>query len=149
MSALKGVQMEVLLNAIIAALPEGPHWYEPEQRTDQSVTQLAGEWIREQLLLATRQEVPHAIGVLIDEMKEERGVMKIQATILVERAGQKAIVIGRGGSNLKQVGQAARQQLEQLLGRKVYLGLWVKVAEDWRSNERILRELGYQGTQER
>ncbi len=142
-SALKGVQLDVLLRQIIARLPEGPQWYEPEQRTDQTETQLTAEFIREQVLLATRQEVPHAVAVLIDRIEERDRVTAIDATIFVERPGQKAIVIGRGGLMLKRIGQEARHQLERLLGRKVYLGLWVRVAPDWRSNERILRELGY------
>ncbi|MDP3721994.1 MAG: GTPase Era [Candidatus Omnitrophota bacterium] len=142
-SALTGEQMDVLLERIIAHLPEGPQWYEPRQRTDQTTPQRIRELIREQLLLATRQEVPHAVAVLVDNIEERPRVMAIQATIFVERPGQKAIVIGRGGALLKRIGQLARQELERLLGRKVYLGLWVKVAEEWRSDERILRQLGY------
>ena len=144
-SALTGDQMEVLLAAIIGRLPEGPRWYEPEQYTDQTARQLIGEFIREQVLLATRQEVPHAVAVLVDQVEEQAHLTSIQATIFVERQGQKAIVIGRGGAMLKHIGQEARRQIERLLGRKVYLGLWVKVAEDWRSDERILRQLGYAG----
>ena len=145
-SALTGDQMPILLDRIIAHLPEGPQWYEPTQHTDQTITQLVSELIREQILLATRQEVPHAIAVIVDQIEAKGRVTSIQATILVERPGQKAIVIGRGGTMLKQIGQAARQHIERLLGRKVYLELWVKVAEDWRSDERILRQLGYLGT---
>ena len=144
-SALTGDQMEALLAAVIGHLPEGPRWYEPEQYTDQTARQLIGEFIREQVLLATRQEVPHAVAVLVDQVEEQAHLTSIQATIFVERQGQKAIVIGRGGAMLKQIGQQARRQIERLLGRKVYLGLWVKVAEDWRSDERILRQLGYYG----
>lgn len=145
-SALIGEQMDVLLERIIAFLPEGPHWYEAQQRTDQTPQQRIGELIREQVLLATRQEVPHSVAVLVEEITERDRLMSIEATILVERPGQKAIVIGRGGTMLKQVGQAARKEIERLLGRKVYLGLWVKVAEGWRSDERILRQLGYAGS---
>ena len=144
-SALTGEQLELLLARIISYLPEGPRWYEPAQRTDQTMTQLVGELIREQVLLATRQEVPHVVGVLIEELKEAAHLTSIQATILVERPGQKAIVIGRNGAMLKRVGQAARTQLERLLGRKVYLGLWVKVVPDWRQDGRVLRQLGYVG----
>lgn len=148
-SARTGEQMDVLLSRIIASLPEGPRWYEPQQRTDQTTHRLIGEFIREQVLLATRQEVPRAVAVLVDEVEERERVTEIQATILVERAGQKAIVIGRGGSLLKQIGQGARRQLERLLGRKVHLGLWVKVAGDWRRDERILRQLGLTGAGDR
>jgi GTP-binding protein Era len=144
-SALTGDQMDVLLNQIIAHLPEGPRWYESEQRTNQTTNQLIGELIREQALLATRQEVPHAVAVLVDQVEEQEHVTSIQATILVERPGQKAILIGRGGTMLKRIGQEARRQIERLLGRKVFLGLWVKVAQDWRSDERMLRQLGYVG----
>lgn len=142
-SALMGDQMDVLLARIIAHLPLGPRWYEPDQRTDQTASQRIGELIREQILLATHQEVPHAVAVVVDEVKEQERVTAIQATIFVERPGQKAIVIGRGGLMLKRIGQEARRQLERLLGRKVYLELWVKVAESWRSDERVLRQLGY------
>ncbi|MBI3996023.1 MAG: GTPase Era [Candidatus Omnitrophica bacterium] len=145
-SALKGEQMTVLLERIIAALPEGPQWYEPQQHTDQTTTQLISEFIREQVLLATHEEVPHAIAVLVDRVTEQPRLISIDATILVERPGQKAIVIGRQGMMLKRIGQAARQQLERVLGRKIYLGLWVKVAEGWRSDERMLKQLGYTGT---
>ena len=145
-SALTGEQMDVLLERVIAHLPEGPRWYEPEQRTDQTTERRVAELIREQLLLATRQEVPHAVAVLIEQIEERERVTAIQATILVERQGQKAIVIGKGGAMLKQIGQAARQQLERLLGRKVHVELWVKVAEGWRQDARVLRQLGYTGT---
>jgi GTP-binding protein Era len=142
-SALRGDQMDILLSCTIARLPEGPRWYEPGQRTDQTSEQRIREFIREQVLLATRQEVPHAVAVLLDRVTEGPRVSSIQATILVERPGQKAILIGRGGAMLKRIGQAAREQLERLLGRQVYLELWVKVAQGWRSDERMLQELGY------
>lgn len=142
-SALTGVQMDMLLAHIIARLPEGPRWYEPDQRTDQTPGRLVSEFIREQILLATRQEVPHAAAVLVEQVEERERVTVVQATILVERTGQKAILIGRGGLMLKRIGTAARQQLARLLGRKVHLELWVKVAGGWREDERLLRELGY------
>ena len=142
-SALTGDQLDRLLACIVAHLPEGPRWYEPEQRTDQTTRQLISEFIREQVLLATHEEVPHAVAVLVEQIEERDKVTAITATILVEREGQKAIVIGKGGAMLKRVGQEARQQLERLLGRKVFLSLWVKVKEDWRGDERVLRELGY------
>lgn len=144
-SALTGQQTDVLLREIIVRLPVGPRWYEPDQRTDQTTRQLISELIREQALLATRQEVPHAVAVLVEQIEENERVTSIQATILVERPGQKAILIGRGGAMLKQIGQAARREIERLLGRKVFLGLWVKVAERWRSDEHMLEQLGYRG----
>ena len=147
-SALTGEQMDILLRCLIACLPEGPRWYEPEQRTDQTQGQRVAELIREQVLAAAHEEVPHAVGILIDDIEERERVTAVRATILVERQGQKAILIGRGGGMLKTIGQAARKELERLLGRKVMLSLWVKVAEHWRSDERVLRELGYFGTSE-
>ena len=147
-SALTGDQMDVLLEQIIAHLPEGPRWYEPEQRTDQTTERRIAECIREQVLLATRQEVPHAIAVIVDQLEPGPRVLAIQATIFVERPGQKAIVIGRGGEMLKRVGQEARHQIERLVGRKVHLGLWVKIAESWREDEQMLRRFGYTGASE-
>ena len=144
-SALTGEQLEVLLQRIIAHLPEGPEWYEPHQQTDQTDIQRVGELIREQVLLATRQEVPHAVAVVVDQMEQRGRVTAIEATIVVEREGQKAIVIGRGGMMLKGIGQAARKEIERLLGKKVHLGLWVKVAEAWRKDPHLLQRLGYTG----
>ncbi len=142
-SALTGQQMDVLLEQVIAHLPEGPRWYEPGQLTDQTQAQQISERIREQLLLLTHQEVPYAVTVRVDQLEERETVTTIQATILVERPGQKAIIIGHGGQQLKRIGQAARGELERLLGRKVHLGLWVKVEAGWRQDEERLRELGY------
>ena len=144
-SALTGEQMDVLLERVVAQLPEGPRWYEPEHRTDQTETQQIGEFIREQILLATRQEVPHAVAVVVDQVEEGKRVTSIQATIFVERPGQKAILIGRGGTMLKRIGGEARGHIERLLGRKVFLGLWVKVAEAWRSDAQHLQRFGYGG----
>jgi GTP-binding protein Era len=142
-SALTGDQMEVLLSCIIARLPEGPRWYEATDRTDQPLSRMIGERVREQILLATRQEVPHVAAVLVDEISEQKRVTVVRATILVERPGQKAILIGRQGLMVKRIGQQARRELERLLGHKVHLELWVKVAADWRSDPRLLRQLGY------
>ena len=152
-SALTGDNMDRLLTQLIARLPQGPRWYEPDQSTDQSSEQLIREFIREQVLYATRQEVPQAVAVLLDELTTKEppagrpnapGLTLIRATILVEREGQKAIVIGKQGRALKQIGTAARLELERWLGRKVFLELWVKVAKQWRADPSILRELGYE-----
>lgn len=142
-SALTGDQMDVLLARIIHYLPEGPQWYGPEQRTDQPIKRRVSELVREQILLATHEEVPHAVAVQIEQWDETDKVIKIEATILVEREGQKAIMIGKGGLMLKKIGQEARKEIERLLGRKVFLGLWVKVSQEWRGNDRMLHELGY------
>ena len=152
-SALTGDNMDRLLTQLIKRLPQGPRWYEPDQLTDQSSEQLIREFIREQVLYATRQEVPHAVAVLLDELTTKEppvgrphatGLTLIRATILVEREGQKAIVIGKQGRTLKQIGTAARLELERWLGRKVFLELWVKVAKQWRADPAVLRELGYE-----
>ncbi|HEX9781040.1 MAG TPA: GTPase Era [bacterium] len=142
-SAKTGVQMGSLLGEIVGRLPEGPRWYEPAQRTDVPLRELIAELVREQALAVTREEVPHAVAVLIEQMEEGPNVLEIRAAILVERQGQKAIMIGREGAKLKAIGEAARREIERLLGRHIYLGLWVKVEEGWRSDARLLRELGY------
>jgi GTPase len=116
-SALTGEQTEVLLAQIIAALPEGPRWYEPQQQTDQTDPQRIGELVREQLLLATREEVPHAIAVRVEQIEDRGRVIAIEATILVERPGQKAIVIGRGGLMLKRVGHGLRRATSSTVSR--------------------------------
>ena len=134
--------MPVLLDAIIAHLPEGPAWYEAAQHTDLPLSIRISELIREQALIATHQEVPHAVAVVVDQIEERLRVLAIHATLLVERDGQKAILIGRGGAMMKRIGSAARQQIERLVGKKVHLVLWVNVAENWRDNERVLRQLG-------
>ena len=143
-SAVAGDNMDVLLGQVIKRLPEGPRWYEPDRTTDQTTGQYVREVIREEILKATRQEVPHAVAVLLDDMTpKDDGVTVIRATILVEREGQKGILIGKGGLMLKRIGQDARLQLEQYLGQRVFLELWVKVAEGWRDNQSLLNELGY------
>lgn len=142
-SAAHGDNLDVLMAQLLARLPEGPRWYEPEQVTDQTTEQLIQEFIREQVLVATRQEVPHAVGVLLEGVTHKDRAVVIQAVILVEREGQKAIVIGRRGQMLKHIGTEARKELERLLGKKVFLELWVKVAKDWRSDASLLRQLGY------
>ncbi len=142
-SALTGDGLDDLRAAIVARLPEGPAWFPPDHLTDQPERFLAAEIIREKILHLTRQEVPHAVAVLIDEWKEEPRLIRILATIHVERPGQKAIILGAHGARLKEAGTAARLELEAVLGRKVYLELFVKVSENWRENERFLRELDW------
>ncbi|MBI3324434.1 MAG: GTPase Era [Candidatus Omnitrophica bacterium] len=142
-SARTGENLPVLLNELVKRLPAGPRWYEEEHVTDQTSEQLIREFIREAALYATQQEVPHALAVQLDEVTPKERLTVIRATILVERAGQKAIVIGRQGQMLKRIGQQARLELERWLGRKVFLELWVKVAEDWRRKPSMLRDLGY------
>ncbi|MDL1898706.1 GTPase Era, partial [Anaerolineae bacterium CFX7] len=127
-----------------ARLPEGPALYPEDEITDMPMQFLAGELVREQLLINTRQEIPHSIAVQVDEWEERsENLTYISATIWVEKDSQKAIVIGERGSMLKKVGAAARKEIEAWLGHQVYLELTVKVRPEWRRDDRLLRELGY------
>lgn len=142
-SALKGVNLEVLAARIMAFLPEGEPIFPEDQVTDRSERFLAAEIIREKLLRTLTQEVPHALTVEIERFQVERGLTRIAAVIWVERDGQKAIVIGHNGEALKRVGERARRDLERLLESKVFLELWVKVKANWSDDEKALQRLGY------
>ena len=142
-SALKGDGLALLREAIVDALPEGPRYFPPDHLTDQPERHLAAEFIREQVLEETRQEVPHAVAVLVEEWEEKAKVTRIGASIVVERDGQKRILIGAGGSVLKKVGSAARLEIERLLGRRVHLELFVKVRSKWRESGEFLNELDW------
>jgi GTP-binding protein Era len=142
-SALTGEGLERVRDAIVSRLPEGPAFFPADHLTDQPERFLAAELIREQLLRQTRQEVPHAAAVLIDRWEETPKITKIGATIYVERDGQKAIVIGAGGANLKKIGTLARLEIEKMLARKVFLELFVKVQKDWRENTNFLNAIDW------
>ena len=142
-SALTGEGLDRLRDAIVSRLPEGPALFPPDYLTDQPERFLAAELIREQLLRHTRQEVPHAVAVLIDRWEEDPKLTRIAATIYVEREGQKAIVIGAAGATLKKVGTLARHAIEKFLGRKVFLELFVKVQKDWRENPAFLNAIDW------
>lgn len=144
-SALQGNNIEVLLDQIKKFLPEGPQYYPADQVTDHPERFIVAELIREKVLHLTREEVPHSIAVAIDSMKkrENKDMVDIQATIVVERDSQKGIVIGKQGKVLKEVGQKARVDIEALLGSKVFLELWVKVQKDWRNKQSQLRDFGF------
>ena len=143
-SALHGDGVTQLCDAIFASLPEGPQYYPDDMIIDQPERFLAAEIIREKVLHLTRDEIPHGVAVDIDSMKEnDEGMTVIAATIYVDRESPKRIIIGAKGSMLKEIGSLARKDLEDLLGMRVYLELWVKVREGWRDNERSLREFGY------
>jgi len=145
-SALTGEGCDVLLAEVAKRLPEGEAPFAPDFLTDQPERALASEWIREKVLHHTRQEIPHASAVMVDSWKtREDGLLEIDATILVEREGQKGIVIGKGGALLKKIGSEARVDLERFFETKVMLRLWVRVAEEWREDRRTLRELGLEG----
>lgn len=128
---------------IIAMLPDGPHLYPDDQITDKNEKFQIAELIREKLILLTEQEVPYSTMVEIEDMKDTQKLVEISAIIWVEREGQKAIVIGKNGALLKKVGTQARKDIEKLLGRKVFLRLWVKVKNDWTNSDKALRSLGY------
>ncbi len=142
-----GVQVRVenlneLIAMLVAVLPEGPELYPPEQYTDQPEKVLAAELIREQALRFLEQEVPHAVAVSVDEYAQRpNNITFVSATIFVERDSQKGILIGRNGGMLKRIGMEARREIEQMLGHKVYLELWVKVRESWRRDEEAVNDL--------
>lgn len=144
-SALQGNNIDKLLEVIVGYLPEGPMYYPADRVTDHPEHFIVGELIREKALHLTSQEIPHAIGVEVERMKadKEGGKLKVQATIYVERDSQKGMVIGKGGKMLKEIGKRARVDIENLLGSKVYLELWVKVQKDWRNKSSFIRNLGY------
>lgn len=142
-TATRGENVDKLLAMLTAHMPEGEPAYELDDFTDQSSRFLAGELVREKILRATRQEIPHAVAVLVDSWQDEGHIIRIAATILVEKPSQRAILIGKQGQFLKSVGTQAREDIEEMLDRKVYLDLHVKVSEGWRMNPSLLRELEY------
>lgn len=143
-SALTDGQFPGLVQEITKLLPEGPAYYPDDMLTDQPERVIAAEMIREKVLRLTRDEVPHAIAVEVDEFKErDEDNIYIRATIFVERESQKGIIIGAKGGMLKKIGQQARADLEKLLYCKIYLDLWVKVKPDWRNQDKALKQFGY------
>lgn len=144
LSATKNQNVDKLLAMIVPQLPEGDLLFPPDEYTDLPARVLVAELIREKALRLTRQEVPHAVATVVDSWEDrEDGVTHILASIVVEKPGQKAILIGRRGSMLKQIGSEARIEIEEMLGRRVFLELFVKVREDWRQNRRHLHEFEY------
>jgi GTP-binding protein Era len=141
-SALQGDNVDRLEKVLLARLPEGPALYPEDFLTDLPERFFVAEMVRERILEHTREEIPYVTGVVVEQFKEEEGLVRVQASILVERQNQKGILIGRGGSMLKRVGTEARQEIETFLGTKVFLGLFVKVREHWRENEAVLEEMG-------
>jgi GTPase len=142
-SASKRDGLDTLIDKIIGALPEGPRFFPEDQLTDQPERFIASEIIREKVLLKTAKEIPYATAVLIDRYEEQEKLTRIAATIYCEREGQKAILIGKGGQKLKEIGTAARIELEALLGKKVFLELFVKVKPGWRESEAFVEELDW------
>jgi GTP-binding protein Era len=144
LSAPAGENLESLVQELEAALPQGEPMYPPDQITDMSTRAWIGEVVREKLIQRMEKELPYAIAVEVEQFQREGELLRAAATIWVEREGQKAIVIGKGGRILKEVGQAARYEIENELGCKVFLQLWVKVRDDWSDSDRLLRTLGYE-----
>jgi len=143
-SALEGRKVEELRDLLVGLLPDGPQYYPDDVFTDQPREFLVAEIIREKALDLTRQEIPHSIAVLIEEIVErDDDVTEIHAIVYVERDSQKGIVIGKGGAMLKEVGTRARKELEWILGSKIFLRLQVKVAREWSRDPRALQQLGY------
>jgi GTPase len=141
-SGLKGDNVERLAERLVAHLPAGERLYPEDFLTDQPERFFVAEMVREQILRHTREEIPYSTAVIIDSFKEGQPVMRIEASILVERQSQKGILIGRGGAMLKAIGSAARREIEAFLGTKIYLGLFVKVREGWREDPAMLDEMG-------
>jgi GTP-binding protein Era len=144
-SALNGANLDALLATLTEKLPENPPFFSPEQITDAYERDIAADLIRAAALLHLRDEIPHSLAVRIDQFKERgsEGAF-IAVTLFVERESQKPIVIGRGGAMIKQIGSTARQEIEAMSGRKVFLDLRVKVRKNWRNDERALRAFGFQ-----
>jgi GTP-binding protein Era len=144
-SAKHGENIDSVISKIFESLPEGKPFYDTEALTDTNTRDIAGEMIREQLFRLLGEEVPHSSAILVESFKDnlEKGLTSIKANIYVERDSQKGIVIGKGGLKLKEIGQNARKEIEQLIGNKVFLELHVKVMKNWRDNKKDLKKLGY------
>lgn len=143
-SAVAQTHLDDLVRVIVAQLPEGPRYYPEDMVTDQPEKFIMAERIREKVLHLTREEVPHSVAVEIEELqRRDNGVVYVRAVIVVERESQKGILIGARGSMIREIGRLAREDLEGVLGSRIFLELFVKVVEDWRNRDRTLRELGY------
>jgi len=142
-SARTGEGCADLVNGWLRYLPEAPPYFPRDQFTDQPERFLASEIVREKAILATREEVPHAIAVLVDSFEEQPGLIKIRATVYVEREGQKGILIGKRGEAMKKIGTQARQELEGILGARIFLELFVKVQPNWRQDPALVRQLDW------
>lgn len=146
-SALRGEGLDRLVDSLVQRLPEGPPYFSPEDLTDQPLQALVREIIREKVLELTREEIPHAVAVELEEFRKapDREVTYIRATLHVERPSQKKILVGSGGRVVREIGRRARPEIEAWVGGPVYLDLWVKVSEDWRRKDGFLRRLYPQG----
>jgi GTPase len=143
LSALKKNGLDLLLESVVKALPSGPRYFPEDQVTDQPTRFMAAEIIRERILLETKEEVPYAVTVVVEQFEEGKKLTRIAATIYCERDGQKAILVGRGGQMLKKIGTSARLQIERMLDTKVFLELFVKVQAGWRDSRSFVDELDW------
>lgn len=144
-SALQGIQVDELVSEMIKLLPEGPRYYPEENLTDVSQRFIAAEVVREKVFRLTGDEIPYSVAVVVESFKErvDKDLVEIYATIYVERQSQKPIIIGKKGKMLKQIGEYARKDIEQMVGRKVFLRLWVQVRKNWTKDEKIIKGFGY------
>ncbi|HHV59582.1 MAG TPA: GTPase Era [Clostridiaceae bacterium] len=144
-SAITGEGVDIIINEIVAVLPEGPRYFDDDFTTDQPERAIVAEFIREQAFHLLSDEIPYGVGVEVTQFNErqDKDLVEIRAVIYCEKDSHKGIIIGKGGKMLKEIGSRARFEIEGLLGVKVYLELWVKVKDDWRNNESMLKMLGY------
>lgn len=142
-SAKTGDGVDTLLRLLVDGLPEGPALFPADQVTDQTLEVRLAELVREKALAVTREEVPHSIAVVVEDIEREEGITRVPATIVVERDSQKGILIGKGGEMLKTIGSRARAEMEPLLGTKVFLELRVKVLKEWQGDPKALQRLGF------
>lgn len=143
-SALKGENTDTMLKLLFQYLPYGPQYYDEETVTDQPMRQIAAELVREKALRLLEDEIPHGIAVTVEKMTErDNGLFDIEATIICEKESHKGIIIGKGGAMLKKIGTAARREIENLMGARVNLQLWVKVRKEWRDSELYMKNYGY------
>jgi GTP-binding protein Era len=143
--ATKGENVDKLIDLILNHIPERAPFYPEDEFTDQSARFMAAEFVREKILIKTRQEIPHATAVVVESWEEDGALTRISATIIVDKSSQRPIMLGKAGAFIKEIGTQARVELEEMLGNKVFLELHVKVQEGWRQNPRILHELEYEG----
>ncbi len=141
-SALKKTNLDELVAVIVRLLPEGPRLYDADALTDQTERTLVQEVVREKVLMQTRDEIPYAVAVTVDAFEEKPNVTVIAATVHVERESQKGVLIGQRGARIREIGRAARLELEHMLGRRIYLELFVRVQEEWTKREALLKEFG-------
>ena len=143
MSALKGFNLDALLNAVLEKLPEGPPYFPKDQLTDKFEKFFASEMIREKILFHYKKEIPYSVEIEIESFSDESSIIKIRALIHVTRDSQKGIIIGHKGNMLKRVGTEARKEMENFFGKKIFLELYVKVTKDWRDKQSALKKFGY------